>query len=163
MKKNKFFVGLLLVMLMFGISTVNAKSTTRPQSGPNLTPGEWQSSKIYELQSAWEGVKESRTSVIFSNYAALADRYMADDNRKLVIDLYEYDVYPNEDDLVKTYTWTFSGHNLKEVSVKRVEKGNLDSADDDTVELYLRFKMDYIPGDSRSATNRFFDYNITVE
>lgn len=84
--------------------------------------------------------------------------------RPMNVRLYEYDVAPNADDLVKTYEGKISGRTLTDIWLSSTDDtGNIDSEGDPTAELYLSAYMTYISGDSISSDNRIFWYNIYVD
>lgn len=161
-------IKLIIFAVLFSVlsvATVNAATnTTGVVRAPGLTPGSTVNTTVYELttENSSKTVTGPNTTVIYSGFAPLADRYDDADGRTLTIKLFEADQYPNEDDLVKTYTWTFEKRDLAKVSYVVNDPGNIDSAGDPTAELYLSFYLKKMPKDANTRTNSILYYNITV-
>lgn len=162
MIKNLTFLGLATFMVFFGIGKVNAASNTGWQNGPSLTPGSTVSTGVYNLTCSHTGIKAKDVTVLLTNIVALPTRYVSSNDRTMRQDIMEYDVYPNEDDFIATYKWSFNGRMLDKVVRSNFETGNIDSADDNTAEIYLRYQLTKVTGDSSTSTGKFFDYRINV-
>lgn len=163
--KLKLFSLLAVISTAF-ITNVSAASSSGVQPAPSLTPGSVINTTVYNLTTTKsnQSVTGPDTSVIFSGYTALPNTLAGTDNgRKMIVTLMEEDQYPNEDDKVKTYTWTFKNRIMDSVTVQTNDYGNIDSAGDPTVELYLSILLQKMPGDSTAATGRLFWYNISVK
>ena len=104
---------LLLVGVCFAlIPSVFARNYTASTMGPEAYSDKTTTSDVLELTTTSYGyVRGDRTHFfITSEEGWLRDGVcVGDDSRTGTIKLYEDDVYPNADDLVKTYTLSFKG------------------------------------------------------
>lgn len=89
---------------------------------------------------------------------------VANDNRTIKIRLYEDDPAPNEDELVKTYTGRFTGNKLVSYELTTTHKtGNIDSAGDRTVELYVAKELKQISGDRAGTNGELYYFKLSVD
>jgi len=162
--KRKLSLLVAILSIAFTLD-VSAATTSGVQPGPGLTPGTFTATPAYALTTTKSNktVTGPDTSVIFSGYSILPKGLMDNNNRKMTVILMEEDQYPNEDDKVKTYVWTFQNKIMKNVTITTNDYGNIDSAGDPTVELYLNTYLEAVDGDSIINTGRIFWYEIKVE
>ncbi len=161
--KKSLVIMFLILTIVLGVKNVCAKSSTGVINGPKLTAGSFYSTEKYDLTSpSSSSVTGHMVSADIKYKASLPSTFVANNNRRLFSYLYEQDVYPNDDELARTYTCPFSGLKILSCDVVTNDNGNLDSAGDSGVELYLKFLLMRIAGDPNSATNSFFTYNISV-
>lgn len=168
--KKKLFIFLSIISVAFAsVVPVYAQkdysSSTGWKNAPALTPGVRVNTVTYNLTSeSHTSVNADLVAVYYDNYNSLSDNFASDSNRILWIDLYEDDVEPNADDLVKTYKGTFKGRRLDTIVLYEVvEQGNIDSAGDPDVELYLSILLNKVSGDKSLPTSTpLFEYNMSV-
>lgn len=163
--KKIFMLSILAMIAMFGSQNVcAAASTTGWLHGPSLVAGGgYVATEVYRLTTPTQtSVTYSMTSVYFNRTANLPSDFVSNDNRYLKGVLMEDDASPNADDQIKTYTCHFEGRRLGDCDVSIHGSGNIDSAGDKTVELYLKFLLPYAYGDPSYGTGSFFDYIVSV-
>ncbi len=163
-KKNLGILGITAFLMLFSATKVDAlyNDSTGWLNGPSLSPGSNTATGIYEIKCYHNAIKANDVRVYLTNIKPIPDRYIYSDNRDMWITVLEDDQYPNEDEQVSLYKWKFKGRTLDSAEVVYTEQGNLDSADDNTVEIYLHFLMTKITGDPTTPTGKFFDYKINV-
>ncbi len=160
MKKKILYSIIALCMMCIGLTGVNAWYTiTSSIAGPDMTPGTTTSKgKTGSVESAYETATAENTVVLFSNLKSINGKLVSSDSRRMYGYLYEHDV-SNSDDYVKTYTWTFKGRALNEVTITKRITGNIESSGDNTAELYMKFLTTKVSGDpSGTKTGSYFTY-----
>lgn len=163
--KKIFMLSILAMIAMFNRQNVcAAASSTGWLHGPSLVAGGgYVATEVYRLTTpAQTSVTYSATSVYFDRTRDLPDSFEVNNLRYLKAVLMEDDVSPNADDQIKTYTCHFEERRLTNCDVEVHGSGNIDSAGDKTVELYLKFLLPYVYGDPSYGTGSFFDYIVSV-
>lgn len=165
MKKLIVSLGILAIISSFSSFAYAENSSTGTKHSEEIIAGATIDTPTYSLKSAKAPVKGTEASVIFSNTGDLRSNVCVKTNdRKITITLYEDDAEPNADDKVKQYVAGFEGYHMKnEYDKKVINSGNIDSADDDTAELYLQTLLQFVQGDKRSSNGTMYNYNILVE
>ena len=159
---------LLLVGVCFAlIPSVFARNYTASTMGPEAYSDKTTTSDVLELTTTSYGyVRGDRTHFfITSEEGWLRDGVcVGDDSRTGTIKLYEDDVYPNADDLVKTYTLSFKGRELHSVKLSNLDQATaIDSGTDPTVELYHTLYISPIAGDTAATNGAIYTYQYAVD
>lgn len=77
------------------------------------------------------------------------------------MNVYDQDGLGSNDDLVVEYTVHFSGREIGQIDKKCKINGYIEGNDDATAELYVKFKLNRIDGDS-GTSGSFFKYNFGI-
>lgn len=171
MKKILPLLFFLLSIVSFLGSIVNVYASSRAKSstvdGPDAYCGKTTTGNVTNLTSPnYNSVSGSR-AYFYLDYGGYLESYAcaSNSNRKAYVKMYEDDIYPNEDDLVKTYKFGFSGRQLVTVveSISTNDAGNIDSAGDSTVELYITLTVDAVDGDSSQSNGPIFGYHFEID
>lgn len=170
----KKFLPLLLLLLSiatFCESIINVYAASRASSATTDSPdaycGKTTTGDVVSLTSPnYDSVKGTRT-YFYLNYGGYLESYAcaSNSNRKAYVKMYEDDVYPNADDLVKTYKFGFSGRQLVKAveSITTNDTGNIDSSGDPTVELYITLSIDEVTGDTSKSNGPIFGYHFEID
>lgn len=166
--KKKIAVSLLIFGACFSlIQGVSARTYSDLDTGPEAYSGRTTTTSIKQLTSSvYDYIRGDRTYFYITTFGNLRESVcVADNSRKATIKLYEDDVYPNADDLVKTYTFSFVGRNLSgaNIQVTTNQATAIDSGDDDTVELYHTLYITPIAGDSGATNGPIYIYQYAVD
>lgn len=160
MKKKIIFV---LFIALFFVTKVNAKCEYGIPS------------PAIPLNGAWIGYPELHYKFTTSASSCLAKNMrvyftmgsVSPPSSKWYIEamLMEYDVDPNEDDPVKLYTGQLHAEGYVEwdENVETLDNGNLDSAGDQTCELYMKFRLDPPINPNGYLAADTFGYTICVD
>lgn len=166
MKKIMLAVVALTLMLISS-SQVSALTYSQNLKGPEVYSGATVQSAITSITTpTYSSVRGDRTYLYITSFGWLRSNVcVANNNRKVYISMYEDDVYPNEDELVKTYKFGFDGLQMKNAveSIVTNNSGNIDSSGDPTAELYITVKLDAIAGDRSSTNGELFYYQYAVD
>lgn len=166
MKLNKKITLLALVTMFVGTISVSSMNYTGYYKGPDAYSGQWKSSDVYSLNtSTYASVRGDRTHLEVIELGWLRKGVCVEDNnRHISINMYEDDVAPNEDEYVKYYRGDFEGLNLVDVYRCDIKtSGNIDSATDNTVELYIDMYLFPSNGDKSSTNGELFYFRFGVE
>ncbi|HIU11852.1 MAG TPA: hypothetical protein IAB65_04030 [Candidatus Onthocola stercorigallinarum] len=166
--KKKIVISMLLIGVCFAlIPSVFARNYTASTKGPEAFSGKTTTSDVLTISTTNYGyVRGDRTYfIITSDKGWLRDGVcVADSNRTGTIKMYEDDVYPNADDLVKTYTLTFNGRELNKVTLSHTNQATaIDSGTDPTVELYHTLYISPIAGDTAATNGELYNYQYAVD
>lgn len=166
--KKKIVASMLLVGVCLAlIPSVFAQNYTDSTRGPEAYSGKTTTSDVLTLTTTNYGyVRGDRTYFqITSDRGWLRDGVcVASDSRTGEIKMYEDDVYPNADDLVKTYTLTFKGRELHSVTLTKNNQATaIDSGTDPTVELYHTLYISPIAGDTAATNGELYNYQYAVD
>lgn len=165
MKKTLgIFVAILTTF--FGVRVACADTYSSVLVGPDAYSGQTTQSGITELtSSAYSSVTASRSYFWIVSEGWLRESVcVSDSSRKATVKMYEDDVYPNADDLLKTYVFSFSGRQLvsANATITTNNINNADSAGDPTVELYITNYVSPISGDRSGSNGALFTYQFSV-
>ena len=165
--KKKIIVSLLLVGACFAlIPSVFARNYTQTARGPEAYSGKTTTSDIMSLSTSnYNYVRGDRTFFIITSNGWLREGVcVASDNRTATVNLYEDDVYPNSDELVKTYKLTFKGRDLSGATrTSTPTMTAIDSGDDPTVELYHTLYVSPIAGDTAATNGELYIFQYAVD
>lgn len=164
---RKFMLLLLsIIVFSFCIDKVYAyTSSTGYKNNPSMYLDTPVTTNTYSLKTKYNSVTANHTYVIFNDRTDLPSSFAADSSRKMHISLYEDDSAPNNDDLVKIYTYSFNGRLMDGVTYQVIDSGNLDSAGDQYGEFYLQFMLYSTNLDDcyGTSTGSFFKWMIATD
>lgn len=161
-------LGIMIVVFtaFLGIKVASADTYTEVLVGPDVYSGQTTQSRVTNLTSSvYSTIKGSRTYFWIVNAGWLRSNVcVADSSREAIVKMYEDDVYPNADDLLKTYTFSFNGRQLVAANANVVTNNpnNADSSGDPTVELFLTNYISPISGDRSDSNGELFTYQFSV-
>ena len=166
--KKKIIVSLLLVGACLAlIPSVFARDYSQTAIGPEAYSGKTTTSDVLTVTTSnYNYVRGDRTYFIRTTAKGwLRDGVcMADSSRTGTINMYEDDIYPNSDELVKTYKLSFNGRELNSITFSNnPTEGAIDSGDDPTVELYHTLYISPIAGDSAATNGELYNYQYAVD
>lgn len=166
--KKKIAVSLLIFGACFSLMQgVFARTYSSIKTGPEAFSGRTTTTSITNISSSvYDYIRGDRTYFYIETFGFLREGVcVSDSSRKATIKLYEDDVYPNADDLVKTYTFSFVGRNLSgaNIQVATNQATAIDSGYDNTVELYHTLYIAPIAGDSGSTNGPIYTYQYAVD
>lgn len=151
-----------VVFLLFASSAFAGGSGYK--LAPASTAGSFSASgPAYKCYSAAATAKGSATYVYFRNYGTLQSSFASDNKRKIEIRLYDQDVF--SDDLIKTYKGNFNGRTLSYINSPTTNiSGDIEPANENDVELYIKYKVDKMTGDPSTPTiaSGLFEYNVGI-
>lgn len=165
MKLKKYFILSAVFSVLVGTVAAFAASTGS-LVGPDVYSGTISQSSVYKLTSAnYSSIVGTRAHFGITVYGWLRDSVcVPNDNRTVKIRLYEDDPAPNEDELVKTYTGRFTGNQLVSYELTTIHKtGNIDSAGDRTVELYVTNELKQVTGDRSGTNGELYYFTLSVD
>lgn len=165
MKKTLIFVFALMTMVLFS-TNVSARTYTQVLNGQDVYSGKMTISDITRISSSvYDTIRGDRTYFYIVSAGWLEPAYcVADNSRTATVIMYEDDVYPNPDDKVKTYLFSFSGRTLSSVKKITVNQAtNIDSSGDNEVELYQTTFVSAISGDRNGNNGALFTYQFAVD
>lgn len=137
MKKIVFIIICVLFLIPFG--EVEARDCAYGMPSPPIYyNGNWAYGQINSLKTSASSCLADNMSVYFNDEAG---SYFSTIGFTLEAYLMEHDEAPNEDDKAKLYYGVNTGYDLMKWSVIQVFGGNLDSAGDQTCELYVKFRL----------------------
>lgn len=167
MKKAKLMIVTVLGVILVGGLSTNAAVFGPYVKGPEAYAGKTTQSAVYSVKSStYSSITGSRTHTKFDDLGWLRGEVcLPDSNRKLDIILFEDDVAAdNADERVKSYQGVFTGNRLTTIKEPIViTSGNIDSAGDNGVELYLSMTLSYIYGDKSSTNGELFYFQFFVD
>ena len=162
MKKIVILSVITLLVFMSSI-TVSAKSCTGYKGAPyfyEVAPD--RKEDTYPLQTAANQCLGSNTAVYFTNFRSFPDSYKYPD-ATFYVTLYEEDPPGNEDERIKRYFFIVRNKVVDEVRLDGTyTMGAIDSAGDQTCELYLLFEGATGTCCNRPINNSVLDYNICM-
>lgn len=164
--KRGLRAAMALCLMVFGATSVNARTYTQVLNGQDVYSGQTTTSSVTNLASTnYDSVRGDRTYFYVVSAGWLeADICVADNSRTATVVMYEDDVYPNEDDKIKTYVFKFSGRTLSDVkSITTNQATNIDSSGDNSVELYQTTYVKPITGDRSGNNGALFTYQFAVD
>ena len=166
--KKKIAVSLLIFGACFSLMQgVSAKTYSEIETGPEAFSGRTTTTSVIDITSnVYDYIRGDRTYFYVKAFGNLRDGVcVADSSRKATVRLYEDDVYPNDDELVKIYTFSFEGRNLSGANIQTEVKhsGAIDSGDDNTVELYHTLYISPVAGDSGATNGPIYTYQYAVD
>ena len=164
MNRKTIFLTIIMIISILLCEKVNAAQSTSKINNPSMRLVVPVNGDTYSLTSSYNTITGAHSYVHFYDRTELSTSFASDSSRILEIALYEYDVGSNPDDLVKIYTYHFSGRLMDGVDITTIDSGNIDSSGDPTGEFYLRFVLhEVVDDDNYSAyTGTFFKYKISV-
>lgn len=166
MKKLLMMVTILTIAV-FGAASTYAAASTSKLSGPEAFAGYSTYTSNYKLTSpTYSSVRGDRTHIAFYDIGYLRSGVcVMDNNRTILVQVREDDAAPNEDEVVLKYNGKFSGLKLTELNYSSTPTpGNIDSAGDPTVELYVHQTISATSGDYTSVTNGpLFNFILSVD
>lgn len=140
--KRCIFSGIIIMFsfFMIGFEKVEARTCSGIYAAPHLyqvSPDV--RSNTYNLQTAYNQCLGSNTEVWFSSIKSMPDNWnFASGN--LWINLWEEDPAGNDDEHVKQYVGYITNKTITSIQLnKTITPGAIDSAGDQTCELYLKF------------------------
>lgn len=141
MKKTLSFIGIVIfTFLFFGINNVDAKTCSNIYAAPHLyqvSPDV--RSGTYNLTTSYNQCLGSNTEVWFSSIKSMPDSWYFSSGT-LWINLWEEDPAGNDDEHVKEYIGSITNKTITNIYLNRtITPGAIDSAGDQTCELYLKF------------------------
>lgn len=156
-----------IALMLIGSSQVSALTYSQNMKGPEVYSGSTVQSSITSITTpTYSSVRGDRTYFYITSAGWLRSNVcVANNSRKVYVKMYEDDVYPNEDELVKTYKFGFDGLQMKS-AVENIDihnSGNIDSSGDSTAELYITVSLDAIAGDRSSTNGELFYYQYAVD
>lgn len=163
MKKIIIFLGIIATTLLTATTVLAYNQNSGYFAGPHAQVYKTHKSSKYSLTSAKAPVTGAECEVWFKNFGWLHDTMQSWNDRQATVMLMEDDAPGNNDDEVKKYTVEFTDLNVDDINYSGIiNEGNIDSASDGTVELYLTLSLDYISGDSSEDNNEIFYSDIRV-
>ncbi len=179
---KNFIVGIMILSNFFVLTMVNAKVdensiepyASKPrgtysdiQRGPDIYTGTTAETKTVVLSTPFHNSVTGPITHIYFNALGYLETGVSvpDNSRKFVVDLYEDDEYPNSDDHVRRYTFGFVGLQITDVNMEDYlfDYGNIDSAGDNTVELFTQQLADYIRGDSVRSNGNLINFQYYID
>lgn len=160
MKNKKTFLLILFVGCLFLIkaTSVEAKDCTDIYYGPPMPQvyGYWQTKPPYKLKTSAPTCTGPNAQVYFGKL-----NYWAETTNVIYAYLYEDDVDPNSDDLVKKYELYYNQTGYMDyVRMYIFDEGNIESEGDQGCELYLKFQSGGIRGKTTPAN--LFTYQVCM-
>ena len=156
-----------LSIMIVGVAGVSALTYSANLKGPEVYSGATVQSGTTSITTpTYTSVRGDRTYFYITTFVWLRSTVCVPNNsRKVYIRMYEDDVYPNADDLVKTYRFGFDGLQMKNAveSITTNTSGNIDSAGDPTAELYIKVSLDAVSGDTSATNGELFYYQFAVD
>ena len=163
--KKSISVLLIMVMLLVGIQNVGARKYTNVLVGPDVFSGRKVTSAIERISSVdYNTIVGRRTyfyGVVLGN---LRESVCKVGPRTATFELFEDDVHPNEDELVKIYKGSFDGLQLQSIVLDRLNADhNIDSSGDPEVELYHTTFVSEVSGDRGDTNGPLITYQYAVD
>lgn len=159
MKKIKIIITLIIICFCMNIVRVDAKTCTGINYAPPMPEVYGRmNTKVYKLTTASTQCKGSNTEVWFDDMT----QWLDGDNA-IYVDLYEDDPKEYEpDELVKKYLlhYAYDGY-IADILIENITLGNIDSAGDQTCELYLSMYSSGTP--NNTTPDRLFTYQICMK
>ncbi len=163
-KLTKRLVALLMVVSIVCVCAITASAAGSGYvSTAACTAGSFKSSSAYKCYSAANTAALKNTYVYFKDYNSLGSKFASNNGRTLVVQLYDDDTF--NDDLLKTYTGTFSGRTLSEINLTTVNwtDTNVEPSGDNGVELFIKYKVNKVTGDSTTSVGAgLFKFNVGI-
>lgn len=140
--------------------------TSGKQMLPSFTAGSWKETSAYSVKaSSKDKLTYGNTTVAFGDYSSLTGSFASNNNRAMIVQVWDDDGWASGDDLVVTYTSNFSGRKLSGTWTRAVNGSTSTKIDDndDTGEMYLKYQMTKLGGDRGSIVgDGFFSFNIKI-
>ena len=166
MKKIVISLGIIATIMIAFTTAYAYNQNTGYVLGPEAYSGQTTTGSVYALKSAYAPVTGAETAVYFKNLGTLRDGVaVANNSRKMYISLMEDDMSPNADDEVRQYLGYFEGLQLTKIEALGVipgAEGNIESASDDTAELYIKMTLSHVSGDKTTTNGPMFYYDIRL-
>lgn len=164
MKKLLYCLGLLAVFSMFIPTAYAYYQHSGYKNSAEIVTGKTYTTSTYNLYVSSKPVTARKVGVTFYYFGWLREGVaVASNSRNLNATLMEEDA-TNSDDYVKYYVGTFNGRNLKEVHIDHYatvsEDTNIEDASDDRAELYMKYSVTKISGDTTGSNGTLFSYDF---
>lgn len=156
-----FILICLIFLVPFG--EVEARECAYNIPSPNIYyNGSWAYGPIYSLKTSASSCLAENMSVYFNDEAGY---YFSTFKFTIEAYLMEDDEFPNEDDKAKLYYGLNTGYDVMKWNLEHEYSGNLDSAGDQTCELYMKFRLTepFAPNDYQYFEEDMFRYTICVD
>lgn len=163
MKKMVFCLGILALVSMLMPTAYAYYQHSGYKNSAEIVTGKTYTTSTYNLYTTSAPVIAKNVGVTFYYFGNLREGVsVANNNRKLHGTLYEDDAL-NSDDTVKYYLGSFSGLYLSGVVIDgyaNSETTAIEADSDDRAELYLKYSVDKISGDTSSSNGTLFSYDF---
>ncbi len=133
---------------------------------PSFTAGVWKSTEQYTVEADSTATR-GNTTVSFSRMSTLTTAFAANNSRAFEVKVYDDDGLYSSNDLIVTYTVNFTGRTITKVWTRAINGSGSTQIDDgsgnDEGELFIKYRMTKMSGDSGSTVgDGFFYYNIKI-
>lgn len=159
---RKIITTLLLgiVAFTFGKNVVSATVYSNIITGPDVYSGNTTYNSADTFTVSGENSIQGNKLHIKMRVVGTLVMGQTSGTRYFYVYLYEDDVYPNEDELVRTYKMSLTGRKLNcaYLTDTNHESGNIDSSGDNTVELYVGNYLPAKSGDTAVNNEELFKY-----
>ena len=160
MRKIKLCSLVLLSTLLIGNTVSVFAGDSGYKDAPSITAGTYRKSGVYTCYASEPTAQVENTYVKFKGPVALASNFKSNNDRKLIVELWDQDPWNNPDDKLKIYTSKFKGRtpNLTFKVSNATGDTLVDDKKDNSAELYIKFHVGKIkddPSDPKIASGLF--------